>query len=189
MPGDDWQKFANLRLLFGLLFGYPGKKLLFMGGEFGQRREWNHDEALDWSLLEYEPHRKLHRFVRDLNRLYLQERALWEHDHEHAGFEWIDCNDAENSVITFLRKGKDLDDFLLFALNFTPVPRFHYRVGVPRPGFYEEILNSDSELYGGSNLGNLGGALAEAVPYHGRPYSLSLLLPPLACCVFRRRGV
>ncbi|MGQ9622239.1 MAG: 1,4-alpha-glucan branching protein GlgB [Candidatus Caldatribacteriaceae bacterium] len=189
MPGDDWQKFANLRLLFGLLFGYPGKKLLFMGGEFGQRREWNHDAALDWFLLEYEPHRGLRRFVRDLNHLYLREKALWESDHEHAGFEWIDCNDAENSVITFLRKGKDPDEFLLFVLNFTPVPRFHYRVGVPRPGFYKEILNSDSTLYGGSNLGNLGGAFAEAVPYHGRPYSLSLLLPPLACCVFKWRSV
>ncbi len=189
MPGDDWQKFANLRLLLGLMFGYPGKKLLFMGGEFGQRREWNHDEALDWFLLQHKSHREFHRFVRDFNHLYLRERALWECDYEQQGFEWIDCNDAENSIITFLRKSKDPDDFLLFVLNFTPVPRLSYRVGVPRPGFYEEILNSDSELYGGSNLGNLGGVFAEPTPFHGRPYSLSLALPPLACCIFKWRGI
>lgn len=189
MPGDDWQKFANLRLLFGLMFGYPGKKLLFMGGEFGQRREWNHDTELDWFLLDFELHRKLHRYVRDLNHLYLRERALWEYDCRHEGFEWIDCNDAENSVITFIRKSKDPDDFLVFALNFTPVPRFGYRVGVPREGFYEEILNSDSEFYGGSNLGNLGGVRTENVPFHGRPFSLSLVLPPLSCSIFKWRGV
>lgn len=189
MPGDDWQKFANLRLLFGLMFGYPGKKLLFMGGEFGQRREWNHDTSLDWFLLEYEPHRKLHRYVRDLNHLYLRERALWELDSRHEGFEWIDCNDAENSVIAFMRKSRDPEDFLVFVLNFTPVPRFGYRVGVPREGFYEEILNSDSELYFGSNLGNLGGVRTEAIPSHGRPFSLALTLPPLSCCIFKWRGV
>lgn len=189
MPGDDWQKFANLRLLFGLMFGYPGKKLLFMGGEFGQRREWNHDTELDWFLLDFEPHRKLHRYVRDLNHLYLREKSLWELDCRHEGFEWIDCNDAENSVISFIRKSKDPDDFLVFVLNFTPVPRFGYRVGVPREGFYEEILNSDSELYWGSNLGNLGGVWAEAIPSHGRPFSLSLVLPPLSCCIFKWRGV
>lgn len=189
MPGDDWQKFANLRLLFGLMFGYPGKKLLFMGGEFGQRREWNHDTELDWFLLDFEPHRKLHRYVRDLNHLYLRERALWELDCRHEGFEWIDCNDAENSVIAFLRKSKDPDDFLVFVLNFTPVPRFGYRVGVPREGFYEELLNSDSEFYGGSNLGNLGGVRTENVPSHGRPFSLSLVLPPLSCSIFKWRGV
>jgi 1,4-alpha-glucan branching enzyme len=189
MPGDDWQKFANLRLLFGLMFGYPGKKLLFMGGEFGQRQEWNHDRALDWFLLDDEPHRKLHRYVRDLNHLYLRERALWECDAKPEGFEWIDCHDAENSVIAFLRKSKDPNDFLVFVLNFTPVPRFAYRVGIPRPGFYEEILNSDSAFYYGSNLGNLGGVWAEEVPAHGRPYSLSLTLPPLSCCIFKWRGV
>lgn len=189
MPGDDWQKFANLRLLLSLMFGYPGKKLLFMGGEFGQRREWNHDTSLDWFLLEYEPHRKLHAFVRDLNHLYLRERALWECDSRREGFEWIDCHDAEHSVIAFIRKSRDLDDFLVFALNFTPVPRFAYRVGVPRPGFYEEVLNSDSALYWGSNLGNLGGVWAESIPSHGRPYSLLLTLPPLSCCVFKWRGI
>ncbi|MDK2897718.1 MAG: 1,4-alpha-glucan branching enzyme [Candidatus Atribacteria bacterium] len=185
MPGDDWQKMANLRLAYGAMFGYPGKKLLFMGSEFAQRQEWNHDTQLDWFLLQYPPHQKMQKWVKDLNQFYLQEKALWEFDYSSGGFEWIDCEDAQQSVISFIRRAKDPQDFIVFVCNFTPAPRFNYRIGVPEKGIYQEILNSDSEIYGGSNLGNLGKIKAEKTPAHGRPYSLALTLPPLACLILK----
>lgn len=187
MPGDMWQKFANLRLLLGFMYGHPGKKLLFMGGEFGQWWEWNSNASLDWHLLEFEPHRKLQAFVKDLNRLYRSEPALYQVDFDWNGFEWIDFHDWEKSIIAFVRKAKDPSDFLLFVCNFTPVPRQGYRIGVPEPGFYREILNSDSTYYWGSDVGNGGGVLAEPTPWQGRPYSISLTLPPLSVLVFKRQ--
>ncbi|MCS7312965.1 MAG: 1,4-alpha-glucan branching protein GlgB [Acidobacteria bacterium] len=180
MPGDDGQKFAHLRALLGYMYGHPGKKLLFMGGEFGQWREWNHDDSLDWHLLAYTPHRGLQQWVRDLNELYRREPALHEGDCDSAGFEWVDFHDWEQSVISFLRKAQSSGDIVLVVCNFTPVPRFDYRVGVPRPGFWRELLNSDARAYGGGGYGNLGGVEASLVPSHGRPYSLSLTLPPLS---------
>ena len=188
MPGDDWQKFANLKLLFGYMYAQPAKKLLFMGGEFGQRSEWNHDHSLEWHLLQYEPHRGLQRWVKDLNHLYQTEPALHEWDFEPKGFEWIDCNDNQSSTISLIRKGKSTDDILLVVCNFTPVPRLDYRVGVPRGGVWREVLNSDAKEYGGSGLGNLGGVEASRVRVHGRPYCLNLLLPPLAAVFFKSDG-
>jgi 1,4-alpha-glucan branching enzyme len=188
MPGDDWQKFANMRLLFGYLYTHPGKKLFFMGAELGQRREWNHDTSLDWHLLEYAPHAGLRRWVQHLNILYRGERALHELDFDPAGFEWVDFSDADNSVITFLRKGKRAEDTVLVACNFTPVPRHNYRVGVPTGGFWKELLNSDAPEYGGSGQGNFGGLEATPVPSHGKYHSLSLTLPPLGMVVFKRQG-
>ncbi len=185
MPGDNWQKFANLRALFGYMWTHPGKKLLFMGGEFGQWREWNHDQSLDWHLLEYPLHQGLQRYVQDLNRLLRSEPALYELDFEPAGFEWVDPNDGEQSVLSYLRKGRDPDEILLVVGNFTPVPRYNYRLGVPRAGHWREILNSDAPFYGGSGQGNLGGVDAVPLPMHGRPYSLTLTLPPLAVVVFK----
>jgi 1,4-alpha-glucan branching enzyme len=191
MPGDDWQKFANLRLLFGYMWFHPGKKLLFMGGEFGQWREWNHDSSLDWHLLDDEKnplanfHNGLQRWIKDLNRVYRNEPDLYEFDFEPSGFEWVDFNDVEKSIISFLRKGKE--NCFLVVCNFTPVPRFNYRIGVPFGGFWEEILNSDSEFYGGSGLGNMGGVLAEEIKFHGRNFSVSLILPPLSILVFRHK--
>jgi 1,4-alpha-glucan branching enzyme len=179
MPGDDWQKFANLRLLLGYMYSQPGKKLLFMGGEFGQWKEWNHDESLDWHLLQYEKHSGLQKWVEDLNKLYSSQPALYELDFESGGFEWIDCNDSAASVLSFLRKGKSTQDLLLMVLNFTPVVRQEYQLGAPRAGFWKELLNSDAPIYGGSGQGNAGGVEADATPYHGRPYHLSLTLPPL----------
>ncbi len=179
MPGDDWQKFANLRLLYGYMYGQPGKKLLFMGDEFGQRGEWNHDQSLDWHLLESDAHAGLQRWVRDLNSLYRAERSLHELDFSHDGFEWADASDAMQSIIAFLRSGRTRRDTILVVCNFTPVPRHHYRVGVPERGFWREILNSDALQYWGSGQGNLGGVEAQAVPMHGRPYSVALTVPPL----------
>lgn len=187
MPGDLWQKFANLRLLYGYMYGHPGKKLLFMGSEFGQWNEWNHDGQLDWALLEHDTHRGLQQWVRDLNRFLCMEPALYELDNEPQGFEWIDCNDSDQSTLVFLRRGKKEEDVVVCALNFTPVPRFPYRIGVPFGGFWKEVLNSDASVYGGSGQGNLGGVLAEAVPHHGRPYSLAINLPPLAAVFFQPR--
>src|SRR5712692_1384758 len=179
MPGDDWQKFANLRGLFGYMCAQPAKKLLFMGGEFGQWKEWVHDESLDWHLLQYAPHRGVQRWVEDLNRLYRNEAALHELDCQPAGFEWIDCNDAEGSTVSLIRKAKSTDEVVLAVCNFTPVPRNDYRVGVVRSGFWRELLNSDATEYGGSGQGNKGGTESTIVPCHGRPYSLNLTLPPL----------
>ncbi len=187
MPGDVWQKFANLRVLYGYMFGHPGKKLMFMGGEFGQWREWDHDASLDWNLLDWPAHAGLRRLVRDLNTLYRAEPSLHEVDFEPAGFQWIDCNDSDNSVVSFLRRARDPRDFAVIVLNFTPVPRRDYRVGVPEPGYYAERLNTDAQTYGGSNLGNEGGVEAEAAEAHGQPWSLNLLLPPLSCLVLKKR--
>lgn len=180
MPRDDWQKFANLRLLYGLMFGFPGKKLLFMGSEFGQRDEWNYERSLDWHLLQYAPHSGLQRWVKDLNAVYSRESALHQVDFSYSGFEWIDFQDAPNSVISFIRKSANGSDKIIVVCNFTPVPRRNYRVGVPDVGTYLEILNSDSEFYNGSNMGNAGAITAEAIPQHGREFSINLTLPPLA---------
>ena len=179
MPGDDWQKFANLRLLFGYMYGHPGKKLLFMGGEFGQWDEWYHEKGLDWQLLEYPAHRGISNWVRDLNACYRNEPALHEVDFTNAGFEWIDFHDADASVIAFLRKSRNGREVVLAAGNFTPVPRMSYRLGVPHGGHWKEVLNSDAREYGGSGLGNLGGVDAEPIPGHGRKHSVKLVLPPL----------
>jgi 1,4-alpha-glucan branching enzyme len=185
MPGDDWQKFANLRLLVGYMYAQPGKKLLFMGGEFGQWREWAHDESLEWHLLDYPLHSGLKRWVEDLNRFYRGQPALYELDFEHTSFEWIDCNDVEHSVISFIRKGRSPGDSIVVVCNFTPTTHFNYRIGVPQPGYWTELLNSDAKEYGGSGQGNLGGAEAAPIPLHGRPYSLTFTLPPLAIVFFR----
>ncbi len=187
MPGDDWQKLANLRLLLGYMYGQPGKKLLFMGGEFGQWQEWNHDESLEWHLTQYERHLQLMKWTTDLNRLYRSEPALHELDNDPAGFEWIDCTDADNSVLTLLRKARTSKDLVLVLQNFTPVPRLAYSVGVPRPGVWTEVLNSDAAEYGGSGVGNLGGIEASATPFHGRPFSLVVTLPPLSAVFFKSR--
>ncbi|MFC2009664.1 1,4-alpha-glucan branching protein GlgB [Chloroflexota bacterium] len=185
MPGDDWQKFANLRSLLGYMYAQPGKKLLFMGGEWGQWQEWNHDTSLDWHLLNYQRHIELQRWVQDLNFLYKYEPALYEMDCKPEGFEWIDCGDTEGSVISLIRKGRSTEDILLIICNFTPVVRYNYRVGAPRGGFWRELLNSDATEYGGSGQGNLGGVEASPISFHGRPYSLNLTLPPLAAVFFK----
>jgi 1,4-alpha-glucan branching enzyme len=180
MPGDDWQKFANLRALLGYMYAQSGKKLLFMGAEIGQWREWIHDESMEWHLLQYQRHSGLQRWVSDLNNLYREQPALYELDFDQAGFEWIDCNDVEGSTISFLRKGRTVDDVIAVVSNFTPVPRRNYRIGVPQAGFWRELLNSDAKEYGGSGQGNLGGVEAAPIPLQGRPYSLTITLPPLA---------
>jgi 1,4-alpha-glucan branching enzyme len=185
MPGDLWQQFANLRLLFGYMIAHPGKKLMFMGGEFGQRGEWTPDTSLEWHLLEYAPHRGIQSLAADLNAIYRNEPALHQVDFDWHGFEWIDCNDADSSVLSFLRRAKDADNFIVVAANFTPVLRESYRVGVPEPGFYREIMNTDSEKYGGTNVGNLGGLHAEAVPWNNHPYSINLHLPALGAIYFK----
>jgi len=187
MPGDERQRCANLRLLFGYMYGHPGKKLLFMGGEFAQWREWNHDESLEWHALEYPSHQGVQRWVKDLNHLYANEPALYELDFDMKGFEWVDFHDWEHSIISFLRKGKSTDDIILVVCNFTPVLRENYRVGVPRGGFWQEVLNSDANIYWGTGCGNLGGVEAAPVPGHGRYYSLSLTLPPLGVLFFKSR--
>lgn len=185
MPGDFWQRFSNLRALYGYMYGHPGKKLLFMGGEMGQWIEWNHAESLDWHLLQYEPHQKLQRFVKDMNALYKREPALYEIDFDYTGFEWIDFHDADNCILSFLRRGRTYDDILIFVCNFTPVPRYPYRIGVPKAGFYRELMNSDSEIYGGGNIGNSGGVCAEPTPWQGRPYSIELVLPALSVLILK----
>lgn len=185
MPGDEWQKFANLRLLYGFMFGHPGKKLLFMGSEFGQWSEWNHDSSVDWHLLESPLHSTLARWVRDLNTLYRGQPALHELDFDARGFAWVDCRDIQRSVVSFLRRGRNPEDQLLFVCNFTPVVRQNYRVGAPREGFWKEVLNSDAPLYGGSGQGNFGGLHAVALPIHGQPCSLNMTLPPLGIVVYQ----
>lgn len=185
MPGDYWQKFAGLRTSYGYMYGHPGKKLLFMGGEFGHFIEWNYQRSLDWHLLEHDMHQKLQRYVKDLNKLYTTEKALFEADFSFEGFEWIDCNDNVHSVVSFIRKGKDYRDTLIFVCNFTPLALNDYRIGAPFDVGYKEILNSDAEIYGGSNVGNFGGVHAEWIPSHGRPYSLNLQIPPLGVLVLK----
>jgi 1,4-alpha-glucan branching enzyme len=179
MPGDEWQKFANLRLLLAYQFSHPGKKLLFMGDEFAQWNEWNHEVSLDWNLLDHPRHAGVQRLVRHLNELYRTKPALHELDCEPDGFQWIDLDDVENSVLSFVRKGKNPGS-ILAVFNFTPVPRRNYRVGVPNPGLWKEVLNSDAKGYGGSGQGSLVRGTAEPVPWHGRSYSISITLPPLA---------
>ena len=185
MPGDNWQRFANLRALYGYMYGHPGKNMLFMGGEFGQWWEWNHDDSLQWHLCQHEQHVGLQRYVRDLNWLYRNEPALYEIDYDWTGFQWIDINDTENSVISFLRKARDSNNQVVCVCNFTPVPRHGYRIGVPTLGHYRELLNSDAETYGGSNLGNGGGVMAEPIAAHGFPNSVVLTLPPLSVLYFK----
>jgi 1,4-alpha-glucan branching enzyme len=180
MPGDAWQKFASLRLLYTFMFTYPGKKLLFQGCEFAQGREWNFDAAAEWELLERPQHQGVKQIVADLNQLYRAEPALHQVDFQSAGFEWIDCHDSSQSVLSYLRKSKDGTRLVACAFNFTPVPRDNYRIGVPVEGFYREAINSDAELYGGSNVGNQGGVWSEPTSWMGRPYSIPLALPPLA---------
>ncbi len=185
MPGDEWQQFANLRLLYTYMFTHPGKKLLFMGNEFAQGREWNHAEALDWYCLDYPLHQGVHRLLRDLNDKYRRCGALHRYDFESRGFSWIDCHDAEQSVMSFLRKGDD-GEFVVVALNFTPVPRHDYRIGVPERGSYRETLNSDSTFYGGSNCGNHGGVESEEIAWNGMPHSIAVTLPPLGGIILER---
>ncbi|MGH9446921.1 MAG: 1,4-alpha-glucan branching protein GlgB, partial [Terriglobia bacterium] len=185
MPGDDWQKFANLRLLFGYMYSQPGKKLIFMGGEFGQWNEWRFGHSLDWHLLQYERHEGVQKWVTDLNRLYRTEPALHELDLDPAGFEWINGDDSAASTLSFIRKGQSSSDVILVACNFTPVVREGYVVGVPRGGPWKEVLNGDSTVYGGSGQGNAGGQEAQAVSANGRPFSLVLTLPPLAAVFFK----
>jgi len=185
MPGDPWQKFANLRLFYAWMYAHPGKKLLFMGGEIAQWKEWNHDQSLDWNLLEYPQHSGVRRLVQHLNYLYRNDPAFSQNDDSYAGFEWIDFHDSDNSVMTFLRRSES-GSAIVVIVNATPVPRHAYRVGAPGEGWYEEILNTDAEAYGGSNVGNYGGVHADAVPWQGRSHSLSLTLPPLATIALKR---
>jgi 1,4-alpha-glucan branching enzyme len=186
MPDADlWEKFANLRLLYAYMYGHPGKKLLFMGSEFGQWEEWNHDISLQWDLLQWDSHRGIQEFLRELNLLYRTCPALHEIDFRPDGFEWIDFRDVDSSIVSFLRRGKDPSDIIVCVFNFTPVVREAYRVGVPVPGFYVEAINSDAPAFGGSNVGNGGGVTAEPIPWMGRPFSLSLMIPPLGALYFR----
>jgi 1,4-alpha-glucan branching enzyme len=185
MPGDDWQKFANLRAMYAYMWTHPGKKLLFMGGEIGQWSEWSHENSLDWHLLQYAPHQGVHRCLQDLNRLYRREAALHQVEFSNDGFEWVDLHDWEASTVSYLRKGRHANDVVLVVCNFTPVPRYNYRIGVPRGGIWTEVFNSDAGLYGGSNMGNAGGVEAAAVPAQGRHHSLCITMPPLAVLVFK----
>ncbi len=185
MPGDHWQKFANIRCLYTFMFSHPGKKTLFMSMEFGQWSEWNVWGDLEWHLVQYPLHQGLQKFVSDLNQLYRSQPSLYTQDFAREGFEWIDCSDNRHSVVSFIRRDKDSEEFVVVVCNFTPQPHSHYRIGVPQRGFYKEIFNSDSKQYGGSNMGNLGGKWAEEWSFHGRPYSLDLCLPPLAAVIFQ----
>ncbi len=187
MPGDMWQQFANLRLLFAYQYAHPGKKLLFMGQEFAQRQEWNEARSLDWHLLQYESHRGIQRLIQDLNKTMATEAALHQVDFDWQGFEWLDANDSDNSVYSFVRRGKNPDDMVLVVLNATPVVRYGYRIGVPRAGHFDEVLNTDAGIFGGSNVGNLGGMNAEEHTWMGRTHSLALTLPPLAAVYLKWR--
>ncbi|MGC4115954.1 MAG: 1,4-alpha-glucan branching protein GlgB [Myxococcales bacterium] len=187
MPGDDWQKRAGLRALWAYMIGHPGKKLNFMGSEFGQYREWNHDSSLDWHLLQYDGNKGVLQFVKDLHALYKREPALWQQDFRPEGFRWIDCNDAESAVYSFIRFGHDPDEKLVFVCNFTPVPRANYRVGFPEDGLWEEVLNSDAAAYGGGNVGNSGSVQVENQSWQGQPCSAHLKIPPLGVVVFKKK--
>ncbi len=187
MPGDLWQRFANLRTLFGYMWTHPGKKLLFMGCEFGQWNEWDHDGNLQWDLMQWESHQGVAQLVGDLNRLYRQEPALHEQDFDGAGFEWIDCHNHEDCTLSYIRKAKDPNDYLIVCCNLTPIPRLDHRLGVPEAAWYEEVMNTDSEFYAGGNLGNGPGVQSEPSESHGRPHSVVLTLPPLSVTVFKPR--
>jgi 1,4-alpha-glucan branching enzyme len=186
MPGDEWQRFANVRAFLAYMYGHPGKKLLFMGSEIGQYEEWNHDSGIRWDLLNFEPHRKLQTLVKELNRLYRAEPALYEVDFTYNGFAWIDFHDVENSIISFARYSEGAKEMVIFVCNFTPVPRQNYRLGVPKSGDYREIFNTDAEMFGGSNMGN-GPALFRTDPLkcHNYDQSLRLTVPPLGVIVFK----
>jgi 1,4-alpha-glucan branching enzyme len=185
MAGTGPEEFANLRALFGYMYGQAAKKLLFMGCEIGQRAEWSHESSLDWHLLEHESHLGLQKWVRDLNHVYRSEPALHELDCDSAGFEWVDCTDAEQSLISFIRRGRSTGDLILVACNFTPVPRHNYRIGVPRPGLWRELLNSDSKEYWGQGYGNFGGVESAPFGAHGHPHSVTVTLPPLGVVFFK----
>ncbi len=185
MPGEDWQKFSNLRLLYGYMYAHPGKKLLFMGGEFGQGREWSHDDSLDWHLLDYWEHQGVNKWLEDVNHLYRNERAL-QNDLKPEGFEWIDFNDWEHSVIAFIRRSKDGSEAMVVVCNFTPITRYNYLIGVPEGGYWKEVLNSDAELYGGNGYGNMGGSEATPIYSHGKHHSISLTLPPLGILFLKK---
>jgi 1,4-alpha-glucan branching enzyme len=185
MPGDEWQRFANLRAYFGYMWAHPGKKLLFMGGEIAQEREWNHDASISWDLLDLPRHAGVQRLIRDLNRIYASESALHSTDADPKGFEWAVVDDSGNSVFAMLRLAKDGSSIILAVSNMTPVPRLSYRIGVPKAGLWHEILNTDAAIYGGSNFGNGGALQAEEASSHGRPFSLSLMLPPLSTILLR----
>ena len=189
MPGDDWQKFANLRLLFGYMFAHPGKKIIFMGSEFGQRREWQHDFSLDWPLLNISDHQKIQKWVKDLNRFYRQEKALYEVDFESAGFQWIESNDWEHSVLIFLRKNRNGQEKILIVCNFVPTPWYNYRVGIPEKGLWQECLNSDATLYGGSGHGNLGQVKTLPIPLQGNDFSLNITVPPLSIIFWKKQEI
>ena len=184
MPGNRWQKFANLRSLYGYMWAHPGKKLLFMGNEFAQFSEWNHNQSLDWHLTQWADHWRMQDLVRDLNRIYQSHPALYEADVDPAGFQWVDASNADDNAVAFLRKSPATGRQILVTGNFSPVIRQGYRVGVPKPGYYREIMNTDSHLYGGSNFGNGGGVDAQNVPWHGMPFSIVVSLPPLATVWF-----
>ncbi|MBU1297631.1 MAG: 1,4-alpha-glucan branching protein GlgB [Bacteroidetes bacterium] len=188
MPGNEWQRYANVRLLFGYMYGHPGKKLLFMGNEIGQRKEWNHEESLEWHVLQYPFHGGLQKWLKDLNHFYRNEPVLYERDFDNSSFEWIDFHDWENSIMSFIRRGSSNDDIILIVCNLTPVPRHNYRVGVPRGGFWTEVLNSDSWIYAGSGQGNFGGVEAAPVAVQGRYNSISITLPPLSVMFFKNVG-
>jgi 1,4-alpha-glucan branching enzyme len=185
MPGDEWQRFANTRAFLAYMFGHPGKKLLFMGVDIGQTSEWNHDDSLPWHLLQWPVHHTLMTMVKELNWFYRREPALHEVEDSYDGFEWIDFRDVNGSSISFIRYARDREDFLVFACNFTPVPRHDYRIGVPRGGAYREVFNTDAAMFGGSNMGNMGETIADDFASHGRPASIRITLPPLAVVVFK----
>ena len=190
MPGDDWQRFANLRVLLGYEWMFPGKKLLFMGGEIGQSSEWNANAQVEWSLLEAGPyHKGLQQFVKDLNQLYLAEPGLWQADYDQGGFVWIDASDNQQSVMSFIRQEPERTSEVVVILNLTPMPRLKYRIGMPRPGKWLEVLNSDAAVYGGSNVGNLGGVVAEDQDCHNQSYSAEFTLPPLSIIAFKPERV
>ena len=185
MPGDLWQRFANLRLLYTYMWTHPGKKVLFMGGEIAQWHEWNHDESVQWHLLQWESHQGMQNLIKDLNKVYKEETSLHQVDFEHTGFEWIDTHNSAESVLVYARRGRDPSDMIVVVLNFTPVPRQRHRIGVPGPGWYQEIFNSDSERYAGSNVGSYPGCEAEQVEWNGRDWSIEMSLPPLGAVMFK----
>jgi 1,4-alpha-glucan branching enzyme len=185
MPGDTWQKFANLRLLYTYMWAHPGKKLLFMGSEFGQWTEWNCNEPLRWDLLEEANHRGLQKLVSDLNHIYQSHSELYFSDFETDGFTWLDCDDRENSLLSFMRTDKRTNEFVIVICNFTPIVRAKHRVGVPNPGRYSELINSDSEYYGGSNVGNGLGLNSDPIPCNDQPHSVEITLPPLAGLILK----
>jgi 1,4-alpha-glucan branching enzyme len=187
MPGDQWQKFANVRAFLAYMYAHPGKKLLFMGCDIGDYLEWNYHTQVPWELLQFPIHAAFQSFVKELNRLYREEPALYEVDFDYTGFEWIDIADVESSVISFIRRAANRDEYIVFACNFTPVPRHNYEIGVPEMGFYREILNTDAAQFGGSNMGNRGGVMAKEKQRHHRPCNISITLPPLAVVAFKKQ--